>query len=347
MIITQPSTIITPDQLVPRGTYKVGNQQFSSKLLALQHSDKTNEQVTWHFYDEAFSKFNWTVEPPNSLEYYYSLRCRQIRDKYDYLVLHYSGGADSHNVLTSFWKNNIHIDEIIVALPIKYYETVAVASQSTLAKDSQNEWFYTIKPDLKWIAENMPRTKLTIYDYTDDMLDFNVDQDWILHAGEHINPNISNRIQRYYKINSSDVYDKYTVGHLYGIDKPLVFYCNNEWHLSFLDSMISIQASFKPVFDRHTHINVEYFYWSPELPDMLVKQAHSVKNYYEKNKQFLHLATHTQKTLEEKEQERNITRRAVYPHWRESVFQTAKASNSFFKEFDLWFFVNVYFRFYI
>lgn len=338
MIITAPTSLITPTQLIPRGIYKVGDQQFTSKVLALQHSDKTGKIPSWHFYDEEFSKFNWTTEPSNSLEYYYALRCHQIRDKYDYLVLHYSGGGDSHNILTSFWKNNIHIDEIIVALPIKYFEKSTKANKSTLASESQNEWFYTIKPDLKWIAENMPRTKITIYDYTDDMLDFNVDQDWILHAGEHINPNIANRIHRYYKINSNDVYNKYTVGHLYGIDKPLVFKHNNEWHLSFLDSMISIQASFKPVFDHHTHINVEYFYWSSDLPEMLIKQAHAVKNYYENNPQFLHLATHSQKTLEEKEQERNLTRRAVYPYWRESVFQTAKVTNTFFKEFDLWFF---------
>ena len=106
-----------------RGIYDVGSENFStSKILALQQADKTNQPVTWHFHDQAFSKFNWLVEPPGSLEYYYSQRCQQIRDKYDYLILYYSGGADSHNILTSFWKNKIHIDEIFVAFPVKYPE---------------------------------------------------------------------------------------------------------------------------------------------------------------------------------------------------------------------------------
>ena len=336
-MILAPPPVISPEKLIPIGVYTVGDKTFTSKIDALRCSDATGIHPEWSYYDKEFSEFNWQVEPPENLEYYYSLRCKQIRDKYDYIVLHYSGGGDSHNILVHFWKNRIHIDEIIVALPIRYFETL-LPNASTATKDLQNEWFFTVKPDLKWISENLPKTRVTIYDCTDDMLNFKVDQDWILHAGEHINPNISNRIQRYYKLNTMNVYDRYTVGHVYGLDKPLVFKNGDEWNTSFLDSVISVQASFKSVFDHHTHINVEYFYWTPDLPEMLIKQVHSVKNYYEANPQFLHLASHQKKTPEDKEKERNLVRRAVYPYWREGIFQTVKASNSFFKEFDQWFF---------
>lgn len=323
---------------IPTGIYQVGNQYFDSKVTALQAGDSSGIHPTWNFFDEEFSKFAWKNEPAESVEYYYGQRCQQIRDKYSYIVLHYSGGADSHNILVHFWKNKIHIDEIIVSLPVSYFEKFTKPTASTDSGDQQNEWFHTIKPDLEWIAKNLPNTKVTIYDYTEDMINFKVDQDWVIHSGEHINPNVTNRINRYDKISTSDIYNKHLVGHIYGIDKPLVFKDGDRWAISFLDSMISIQASLKPIFDRYTHIRVEHFYWSPDLPAMAIKQAHLVKQQYEKNPHLLHLATRTRKTLVDKEIERNLTREAVYPYWRQDIFQNAKSSNVFFKEFDQWFF---------
>ena len=327
----------TPE-LVPRGLYHVGDRIFNSKLQALLHADSIAQSPRWDFHDTWFSKFDWTQEPSESLDYLYAQRCRQIRDKYDYLIMHYSGGSDSHNMLTVFYENHVHIDEILVAFPIKYFETQTVASLSRSARDSQNEWFHVVKPDLAWIAKNLPQTKITIYDYTDDMLEFNVDQDWIMHAGEHINPNITNRIHRYDQVNNRNIYDRFRVGHLYGIDKPLVFHHEGQWYLSFLDSMLAIACSQKPVYDKHTHINVEYFYWSPDLPALLIKQAHMMKHYYDAHPDQKYLASFKKKTLKEKELERDLARTVVYPRWRREVFQTYKASSMFFKDFDLWFF---------
>lgn len=325
-------------ELVPRGLYHVGDKIFNSKLQALLYSDQTGSIPRWDFHDDWFSKFDWTIEPDQTLESLYAMRCQQIRDKYDYLVLHYSGGSDSHNMLTFFYLNNIHVDEILVAWPISYFENHTKPGLDKSAAHSHNEWFHVVKPDLEWIRKNLPKTKITLYDYTDDMVNFNVDQDWILHAGEHINPNITNRIQRYYQISDINLYDRHKIGHLYGIDKPLVFKEGSNWYLSFLDSMIGIQASHKPIFDRHTHINVEFFYWSPDLPLLLIKQAHMIKKYYDLHPESLHLATFKKKTLALKEQERDLSRSVVYPHWRKSIFQTHKASNMFYKEFDSWFF---------
>jgi hypothetical protein len=325
-------------ELIPRGVYHVGDQVYYNKVKALEAADNTGQHPRWDFHDDWFGRFDWTQEPEQSLDFWYSMRCQQIRDKYDYLVLHYSGGSDSHNMLNYFYRNKIHIDEVLTALPISYFEKCKSPDTSTLAKDSHNEWFHVVKPDLAWIAKHMPKTKITTYDYTDDMINFNVDQDWIYHAGEHINPNIANRIQRYYKIDTSNVYDKYRVGHVYGIDKPLVFRRDDGWYTAFLDSVISVQSSVKPVVDNHTHISVEYFYWSPDLPQMLIKQAHMVKKLYDLKPHLAHLATFKKKNPDERELERDLSREAVYPYWRREIFQNRKPSGSFFKEFDQWFF---------
>lgn len=326
------------NDVIPRGTYHVGDKKFSSKFQALSYSDATGIHPSWNYHDELFSSFDWTKEPPESLEYYYLQRCQQIRDSYDWVVLHYSGGSDSHNILSNFWKNNIHIDEIIVSHPIEYFEKHTTPDLSIKSSNAHNEWFHTLKPDLDWIAKNLPKTKITIYDYTNDMLEFKVDQDWINHCGEHINPNLVNRINRYTKIQTLDVYDRYRVGHVYGIDKPLVFKENDHWYFAFLDSLMAIQSSQKPVYDNHTHVNVEFFYWTPQLPEMLIKQAHLIKNFFEQNPKYLSVATNKKKTAIEKDLERDIVRSITYPYWRRDVYQHQKTSNVFFKEFDQWFF---------
>ena len=62
-----------------------------------------------------FSKCDWTTEPEPGvpLSEYYRRRAQQIRDKYDYVVLLYSGGPDSNNILHAFVHNGIKIDEIV------------------------------------------------------------------------------------------------------------------------------------------------------------------------------------------------------------------------------------------
>jgi len=51
-----------------------------------------------------------------SLDFLYALRARQLREKYDYLVLYFSGGADSTNILKTFIDNNIFLDEIVMQM---------------------------------------------------------------------------------------------------------------------------------------------------------------------------------------------------------------------------------------
>ena len=69
--------------------------------------------MDWIFHDDAFSKYPWHIEPEASLDQLYDARARQLREKYDYVVLSYSGGSDTHNILESFIRQGLHIDEIV------------------------------------------------------------------------------------------------------------------------------------------------------------------------------------------------------------------------------------------
>ena len=73
-----------------------------------------NDKKYFYFYDEEFSKINWFIEPKDSLQTLYRKRAEQIRQDYEYVILAYSGGHDSTQVLETFYYNNIHINEILM-----------------------------------------------------------------------------------------------------------------------------------------------------------------------------------------------------------------------------------------
>ena len=94
------------------GVYRVGDFDFYSKVEAIEMHTKTGIHPYWDFNEAVYRSRDWTVEPSVDLSELYRRRAQQLRDKYDYLVLWYSSGADSDNVLRSFLDNDILIDEV-------------------------------------------------------------------------------------------------------------------------------------------------------------------------------------------------------------------------------------------
>ncbi len=80
-----------------------------AKLLRLKSLDDVVFEL-----DSRFENARWDIEPEQTIQELHRLRAEQIRQSYDYVVLYFSGGADSITVLNSFINNNIAIDEIVV-----------------------------------------------------------------------------------------------------------------------------------------------------------------------------------------------------------------------------------------
>jgi hypothetical protein len=95
------------------GFYQVGQFKTYSKVEAIELQRRTNQHPHWNFNEQVFGSFNWTVEPSESLEELYRQRAQQIRESYGYLVLFYSGGSDSDNMIRTFIKNQIPFEEIV------------------------------------------------------------------------------------------------------------------------------------------------------------------------------------------------------------------------------------------
>lgn len=262
------------------GFYTVGDFKTYSKLEAIEHSGVSHKPVEWNFNKDVFENFDWTQEPPGSLEFWYGERARQIREKYDYIVLWYSGGADSHNALMSFVKNNIYIDEIA------QFHNLAGTS------GNKNSWlneevFATSAPITQELIENNPVYKNTTHRLVDlselemDVLTKDNNKwDYFYKVGKYLSPN---SLARSYM---REVIEDYrvlidqgkSVCFIYGAEKPQIDYANDKWVMSFHDTLDYAVSPRTQMLNREWEHN-ELFYWSDSLPQLLAKQAHVIKKF--------------------------------------------------------------------
>ena len=95
-----------------QGYYQVGRKLFNKKFNALLEASVTHQPVMWNFNQAVFAKQAQMPRIGVPILELYKQRALQLRDKYDYLILAYSGGADSDNILKVFQQNNIYLDEV-------------------------------------------------------------------------------------------------------------------------------------------------------------------------------------------------------------------------------------------
>lgn len=148
----------------------------------------SNNECRLHYYDDVFDKADWKKEPTETLETLYIERARKIRDEYEYVILCYSGGNDSSNILETFYYNNIHIDEIVMVG--SFSQDV---SDESLNENHNADFYKNAFPLLKTL--NLSNTKITTIDYTEIFRDINQFSlikeygiDWIKYIGTTKSP---------------------------------------------------------------------------------------------------------------------------------------------------------------
>ena len=90
--------------------YKVGSEIFFNKLQAIQKNVETTDPI---YLEDPYEDADFSVVPEQSLDDLIAAHLRQLRESHEKIKLYYSGGSDSHLLLDSIVKNNIHVDEII------------------------------------------------------------------------------------------------------------------------------------------------------------------------------------------------------------------------------------------
>lgn len=347
------------------GYYTVGNKQFEKKIEALLYATKVyyqliniNKSITpmsivkWVFNDEVFSSYDWTIEPSNTLKYFYHKRAKQLREIYDYIIISYSGGADSHNIVMSFLDQGLHIDELYVIMMEKNtneWTTLNTNSKKPVLSYVSDNYLQTV-PRLKEIISKSPNTKIRYLDMTDlvpKVFRSYKDASWVLNMREELNPVDVTRYAYSFFSEFKKSLDKYqNVGILVGIDKPRILIDSFTKQVFFrftdrLTNAIPIGQYIK----EYTNTTTEFFYWSPDSCDLMCKQAHTVKKWLRANPnlQNFYLNTPMPSLLFSNvvDVNRVFSERLlvpiIYDTWNKSWFQSTKNSRDWFLECDNWF----------
>lgn len=322
------------------GYYTCHGQDFESKLQALMLSKETGSPVNWHFNEDIFDKYNWTVEPELSLDQLYDRRSREIRDSYDYVILSYSGGSDSHNILESFLRQNLFIDEIVVNGAFKATDKFIVLDPTQTSNWNINaEYKLNTVEKLEQIKARSPGTKITVNDTTDAIIDSFIqgpNGEWAKNKKEVLNPNGTNNFNYTFFRDLRVTFDKgKRVALVIGLDKPKVRVVDGHCYMFFIDKIANI-TQIQDHITEYPNLRTEMFYWHPDSCDMLAKQAHVILRLINSNEQYRKIFEDTSIKSLRFTQEK-LLRTLMYTTWKTEWFQVDKPVSDWDCEYDYWF----------
>ena len=256
------------------GTYHVGDRTFYSKLEATMYSSQSGQPIDWRYQHDAFQKYNWTQEPPQSLWDLYTERAYQLREKYDYIMLMYSGGADSNNVLDTFERNNIPIDEIRVGYAGE------VSDSNSLQLEPNREIYYAAIPRAQELQKKWPNLKITVVDMRPIMIEHVTKHADTLHFANNMGWNPWMRVRFGISMNGKQdwmpkISKDNQIAIVWGKDKTKVFKVDQRYAIRFVD--VNLNGNVEVLPDNCKH---EYFYWGADAVNILIKQGHVLKKFF-------------------------------------------------------------------
>lgn len=248
---------------------KVGDRHYMNPLLAWNDIKQSKQQFNVSLFPDYWNKFDWTVEPAQSWSHLMKIRCENLRNRYDWLRLWYSGGRDSQPILESFLSNNIHLDEIVV-----WY--------NPMDHDRGPEMEHIVLPMARKIVQSNPKIRLTILDYRlQDYEEMFSSEDWLENTlgnpagtyGFHLGQNTSSFLRR------PELFPERDLGlrdiNIFGLEKPRLILHDQKWYFEIVDLPHAIHWGPSDL--------SEMFYLSADLPELNAKQCWLIINHLEKN----------------------------------------------------------------
>lgn len=315
------------------GYYKVGEQQFEYKVLALIEASKTNQNVEWIFHDNVWEHAFKTIKPNLNLDEVYRQRAQQLRDQYDYLICSYSGGSDSWNIVNTFLKHNIFLDEIYIRWPLKAVKGSRVVytpnDKDITARNSLSEWDFVIEKDIEIFREKIPKTKITIYDWTEDINSEILESEFFV-TNHFLSLWNIKRFVTQGNLETKMLDRGKKVGVMFGIDKPILKYYNNGLHMNFIDHMVALAFS-----GGWKESAVEYFYWTPDMPEVVVSQCANVVNFLKRNKLLLNVIKNANNWINDRYYN-DMIKYICFPEYDRTKFQVNKPTSILYSEKEEW-----------
>jgi hypothetical protein len=282
--------------------YSEDGIEFYDKVRALEYKRNSGKQIFLNYHDSLYSSLDWKTEPVESLEQLYREQAQRIRDTYDKVILCYSGGYDSTNILETFHYNNIALDKIVI---------VGAFSKDRFSGVDDNHNGELYLNAFPYIEELGLSSITQVFDYVELMSDienFSIIKkygtDWVYHVGAYYSVNNWFWHDAYNHIVPPEWRDK-NIALLMGVDKPVVRYKDGKPIFRFSDTALNSYGGLK-------RIN---FYWDPTFPKILLKQLKCV----------LRSSRDVPKSVSDADM---IANKAVYNLKRPLVFKSPKSASA-------------------
>lgn len=243
----------------------VGDQKFYSRYYALKHAHNIAQGKNIN--ERHLVKFDTGIdhrglEPQCSAAELWQQRARQLRRDYEYVRIWASGGADSTNVLYSFYHAGVEPDEIAVYL-----------QYPGLVQPFQNiEVDYSLRPLLPEIQQWWPNVKIQFYPILPEHYYWyskNAVEHWVAYTQLHPNA-LSWQIPYEVYPELQDHSLKYKTANIYGGPDISVGIDDKGWYYTY------ICKSFN---DAHNAPYQEHFYFDPSSSDLTLKTVYAAKRH--------------------------------------------------------------------
>ena len=279
--------------------YEQDGKKFPSKIMSYYASylpPKKKEDIAWrlHHFENNLENLNLLEEPIEDLQQLYIQRAQYLRDNYEYLILNYSGGPDSHNILETFMLNGIFLDEILI---YSYFDepTIDKLHHTNPSTFSLFPEFYEAEksalPIAKYLVERYsPHTKITfvnnLYEVHKKFWETITEEDFIKsvkgnasilmshrHIGRVRDPN--------FKQSWKDLKQRKKTAHIWGIEKPGLKSDNKGIFVRLLDHTILSRIDLQYLLTSEDIPNIhELFYIHPDFVKLFLKQCHVLVNNF-------------------------------------------------------------------
>lgn len=332
------------------GYWQVRGKYFFDKSECLRYATTIKDHnITFHYNDEFYNSLQWHTEPKESLEELYVQRAKQLREKYDYIILSFSGGSDSYNVLNTFINNGIHLDCVATSYPVAAIDKLKpyFNKNDRSAGNVIFEYSEVALPKLLEVSKKSPKTEIAVLDHTNTAID-------MLGNGKlHLMPvggiGAAPGLAGHYLIGEKvrEYANKGKAVYLTGVDKPRFGYNpNSKKYGTYFDDISLVLGNYrKDAFSGYNPL-VEHFYYTMEMPSIWQKQLAIIKRALqpyvdlpkEKRPDFFNRFTKISRNNHYVFYTHDIFfKKLLYKDWSEVFFQAGKPSGYFFQEHSNWY----------